>query len=215
MLMIIIVIIVIIITIGRTNDVKERHLFFKIQSIGVKKIHVFRKAFPNVPWIFVYRDPVQVMRSHLKTQHTTKAVCLRSLHSPTKDLKQLVFEKKQQDVSDLNKEEFCAAHLATLCQVAVREVQESQGLGRAVNYSNLMTRLKDDIIPKHFLGIDNLSDEFKMNIDKVGEHYSKGRDGGQMWVEDSEKKEETAWEELKDASVSYLLPLYEALEKFQ
>ena len=34
--------------------------FFKFQSINTPRISVFRKAFPTVPWAFVFREPVQV-----------------------------------------------------------------------------------------------------------------------------------------------------------
>ena len=37
--------------------------FFKFQSINTPRIRVFRKAFPEVPWAFVFREPVQVGRS--------------------------------------------------------------------------------------------------------------------------------------------------------
>ena len=32
-------------------------MFFKVSSIGSKNIDVMQRAFPTVPWIFVYRDP--------------------------------------------------------------------------------------------------------------------------------------------------------------
>ena len=199
---------------GRTNDDKEQNLYFKIQSIGVKSIPIFRKAFPNTPWIFVYRDPVQVMRSHLKTPSTTYSVCLRRQHSPSKDIIDLVKRiGNQDDISMLNKEEFCAAHLASLCEVALKEVKDSNGVGRVVNYNNLITTLIEDVIPKHFLGISSLSDEAKMNILKASESYSKGRGDGRIWTEDSQFKEDTAWTEMKDASALYLEPSYIELEK--
>ena len=42
---------------GRTADPEERRVFFKVSSIGAKNIDVMQRAFPAVPWIFVYRDP--------------------------------------------------------------------------------------------------------------------------------------------------------------
>jgi hypothetical protein len=202
---------------GRTNDEKEEHLFFKIQSIGVKSIHIFRKAFPQTPWLFVYRDPVQVMRSHLKSQGTSQAVCLRSKRSPQQDLIKLVHRIGgiDKNLSTLSTEEFCAAHLATLCEAAITQIKDSDGLGKAVNYSNLMTSLVEELIPKHFLNISSLSDGAKTNIAKVSEYYSKGRRGGKEWKEDSQQKEITAWEELKNASAKYLQPSYLELETSQ
>ena len=203
---------------GRTNDMKEQNLFFKIQSIGVKSIHIFRKAFPQTPWMFVYRDPVQVMRSHLKVQGMSQAVCLRSKRLPPNDLIDLVQRIGGDDkqIRNLNNEEFCAAHLASLCEAAVKQAKESNGVGRVVNYNNLVNTLMEDLIPKHFLNIESLSDNSKANILRVSEHYSKGRgQKGRAWKEDSEQKEITAWDELKDASAMYLQPSYMELEKLQ
>jgi hypothetical protein len=58
-------------------------LFFKFQSITTTKISVALDAFPNTPWAFVYRSPVQTMMSHLDPQKgSTGAPCLRSMRSP-------------------------------------------------------------------------------------------------------------------------------------
>ncbi len=200
---------------GRSNDKKEKDLFFKIQSIGVKSIHVFRKAFPNTPWLFVYRNPVQVMRSHLKTKGTHVAVCLRSQRRPQQDLIDFVSRMGNTKPSWLNNEDFCAAHLATLCEAALKQVKDSNGLGKVINYDHLISNLMDKIIPKHFLQVDSLPRSAKDNIDEVSEFYSKGRNGGKEWSEDSQQKEETAWQEMKDASSTYLQPSYDQLEKIQ
>ena len=51
---------------SRTDDHQEERVFFKFQSITSKAIPLFQMAFPDVPWMYVYRDPVQVMMSHVK-----------------------------------------------------------------------------------------------------------------------------------------------------
>ena len=55
---------------SRTDDHREERLFFKFQSATSTKISIFTKAFPDVPWMYVYRDPVQVMMSHVKDDPT-------------------------------------------------------------------------------------------------------------------------------------------------
>ena len=95
-------------------------MFFKVSSVGAKRIDVMRKAFPSVPWIFVYRDPVQTIMSHLDPAKIAMkknvrggfppAVCLRAQKHPPEDLVQLVSDYGE-DVDELSPEEFCAAHL--------------------------------------------------------------------------------------------------------
>ena len=201
---------------GRTDDLKEENLFFKIQSIGSKSIWAFRKAFPTTPWLYVYRDPVQVMKSHLKVEGTNKAVCLRSQHHPTHDIFTLTKNISGRKPDELSNEEFCAAHLATLCEAAEKELLDSDGLGKVINYQDIPKVLIDDIIPHHFLGkADGLSPEQVQRILKVNEKYSKGRHTNKEWKDDSKLKEETAWPEMKDASKLFLTPVYDRLEKMK
>ena len=51
---------------SRTDDQKEERVFFKFQSATSTRISIFQAAFPEVPWMYIYRDPVQVMMSHVK-----------------------------------------------------------------------------------------------------------------------------------------------------
>lgn len=107
---------------GRTRAPAEKRMFFKVSSIGSKRIHVMQKAFPSVPWIFVYRDPVQTMMSHMDPTKVKKmmrgrgaqyAVCLRAKNRPPKDLRQLVRDHGKV-LDRLSDEEFCAAHLVSV-----------------------------------------------------------------------------------------------------
>lgn len=97
-------------------------MFFKVSSVGSKRIDVLRQSFPSVPWIFVYRDPVQTMMSHLDPEkmQTKKvrggrdsAVCLRGRQHPPEDLVQLAYDLGE-DVDELSSEEFCAVHLVSV-----------------------------------------------------------------------------------------------------
>jgi hypothetical protein len=43
----------------------QQHLFVKFSSWNVLELPLLRRAFPRVPWLFVYRDPVEVIASNL------------------------------------------------------------------------------------------------------------------------------------------------------
>ncbi|HEY0607847.1 MAG TPA: hypothetical protein VGD58_33335 [Herpetosiphonaceae bacterium] len=49
---------------GRSRSGQERHLMIKFDSWHTCDLPLIRRAFPEVPWIFVYRDPVEVLVSH-------------------------------------------------------------------------------------------------------------------------------------------------------
>jgi len=94
---------------GRTDDPDEEHLFFKIQSIGTRSIDVFLAAYPETPWIFVYRDPVQVLMSQL-AHGPERANCVHQLSAiPPHKMKTL--SGMGLDIRDLSPEEKCALHL--------------------------------------------------------------------------------------------------------
>jgi hypothetical protein len=43
----------------------HKRYFFKFQSLLTTKMHIVLEAFPNVPWIFLYRNPIQTVMSHM------------------------------------------------------------------------------------------------------------------------------------------------------
>ena len=105
---------------GRTSVPTEKRMFFKVSSAFTTRIDVMQAAFEYVPWLFVFRNPVQTMMSHidptkLKTFRGASypAVCLRSKRHPSEELQSLVLDKydPKRHASELSDVEFCAAHL--------------------------------------------------------------------------------------------------------
>ena len=45
-----------------------RHLVVKCDAWHVFDLAIFERAFPGVPWFFLYRDPVEIMVSHARSQ---------------------------------------------------------------------------------------------------------------------------------------------------
>ena len=205
---------------GRTNRIEEVNMFFKVSSIGSKRISVMREAFPETPWIFVYREPVQTMMSHLdpakvdvQKNGRIMAVCTRARRSPPRDLYDLV-EQQGRRVDELSDQEFCAAHLASLCESALRELKKSNHHGKAVEYDGLIDKLLDDIIPNHF-GV-TVDDKARQRVFEVSKTYSKAktRSVDVNWVEDSEKKEAHSTSEIRGASELFLSQSYTELKKY-
>ena len=51
---------------GRRRGGRERHYFIKLDSWHTLALPLFRRAFPSVPWVFLYRDPVEVLVSQMR-----------------------------------------------------------------------------------------------------------------------------------------------------
>jgi hypothetical protein len=186
---------------SRTNDPAEERVFFKFQSATTLNIQIFQEAFPDVPWLFVYRDPVQVMMSHVR-DGLERANCVRQRNRPSQSVAQLA-AKKDMHASTMEAEYFCAAHLATLTESAMRALQVPGNKGIPVEYSTLPDRLYEDILPK--IGV-HVGEEEIDRIKTVAAKYAKGRQGSRAgeFQQDSEKKEEEASDKVKEAAALFL-----------
>ena len=51
---------------GQLRSGVEQRLFVKFEPTGISELALLRQAFPGVPWIFVYREPVEVLVSQLR-----------------------------------------------------------------------------------------------------------------------------------------------------
>ena len=70
----------------------------------------------HLPFVFVYRDPVEVMMSHFK-DGANQPNCARGKSHPNEVEKNLLRDKSANEVvpaGSLSTSEFCAAHLASL-----------------------------------------------------------------------------------------------------
>jgi hypothetical protein len=198
---------------SRTDDPREERVFFKFQSISSKYIEVFTAAFPDVPWMYVYRDPVQVMMSHVKDDETlSRANCVRTMRGPQgDDMHGIAKRHGYRDIREMNRMEYCAAHLASLTESAVRNLNE---MAIPIDYAKLPATLWEDIFPK-ILGRP-LTDTEVSNMEAVSTMYSKGRGNKKKeFKDDSEKKEHAASEAVREAAEKFMKESFEQLAEFE
>jgi hypothetical protein len=194
---------------GRSSDPNEENLFFKFQSITTRNMDSFRKAFPETPWIYLYREPVEVMMSQLDVPQMRMANCVRS-HS-TSDMVTRFVARSGYQAPDLDDEEWCAIHLATLCESAIKNLNDADGLGMAVKYhKDLVKDFLDKVFPKHFNV--PLDQEAIDRVIKVSSTYSKNRGKQGDFKSDSEEKENKASEGIRKASSLFLEPTFNSLQ---
>ena len=146
-------------------------LFIKFQSAVSARMVDVLDAFPDVPWLFVHRDPVQVMMSHgargfgravcvAKQRRAPPAVC-SVLHKPACDA--------------APHEDYCAAHLAHLCDGAIAAAKAHATCGRILQYdTDMAATLVDDVIPT-FFGVDVDADARRAML-ATATRYSKGHE---------------------------------------
>lgn len=192
---------------SRSDDEREEKIFFKIQSIGSINIPVFTKAFPKVPWMYIYREPVQVMMSHL--EHGDQfANCVRSRRKPLRSILDLVRSRGRQ-LEKLSNVEYCAAHLGALTETAAANVANSP-LAYPTNYKEFPSAFYDWFLPSIGFPVDA---QARKRMEDVSKIYSKGMKGSkEEFTGDTERKERQATPEIREAAKVFLQPSYDNLE---
>lgn len=111
---------------GRPRRGNERRYFIKFDSWHVLELPLIREAFPDVPWIFLYRDPVEVLVSH---QRRPGSQMLPGVLDPR------LFGIEPASLAGFSLEEYAARVLARIGIAAAFHLQADGG--RAVNFTEL------------------------------------------------------------------------------
>jgi len=121
---------------GQQRCGDERRYFIKLDCWHSVALPLFRRAFPAVPWIFLYRDPVEVIVSQLRMPG---AQMLPHGIGPN-------FHAIERSYGPGTAEDYFAQVLRKICEPAVAHLGEG---GLLVNYRELPEAVFSTILP-HF-----------------------------------------------------------------
>lgn len=199
----------------------HKRLFFKFQSITSTKMDIALEAFPDTPWMFVYRQPVQTMMSHLDpNKGSAGAPCLRSMRDAPQEVKNTL-AKAVGNSANAPKEAWCAAHLNMLCSHALDAydkysvIKNSNGdvvqRGFLINYESLPGVVPNILLP--LFGITTTPHWLsKMAVEST--QYSKGRKtGAKVFTGDSADKEERATYNIQKYAKEILQPNFDRMNE--
>lgn len=110
---------------GQRRAGQEERYFIKFDAWHIMELPLIRCAFPDVPWIFLYRDPVEVMVSH--DQH-------KGIQMVPGALPPAVAGLELPDAASMSADDYGAHILSRICQAALR--YGPQG-GRLIHYPDL------------------------------------------------------------------------------
>lgn len=116
----------------------ETHLFVKLDSWSVLHLALVERAFPGVPWIFLFRQPDEVLASQLRRS---------GVHCVPGVLPAELFGLTLETAVRLPREEYIGRVLARMCQAALDHASSPNGL--FVDYTELPTFVLDRL-PGHF-----------------------------------------------------------------
>ncbi|MEJ0043359.1 MAG: hypothetical protein WDM81_14575 [Rhizomicrobium sp.] len=123
---------------GRRRMPEQAHCFVKLDSWHTIALPLFRRAFPDVPWVFLYREPGAVLASQMNQ---------RGIQTVPEYLPPSLFGLAPGDTR--SPEDYCARVLARTCEAVLAPF--AQGRGLLVNYDQLPDALWT-AIPAAFRG---------------------------------------------------------------
>lgn len=198
----------------------HKRLFFKFQSITSTRMDIALKAFPDTPWAFIYRQPVQTMMSHLDPlKGTSGAPCLRSKRNPPPEVLKYI-NTLHEKISNTPNEAWCAAHLNMLCNHAINAYNEfglyelkigeekQRQRGMLVNYESLPGLVARVLLP--MFNVEQSTRWLAKMIVESGQ-YSKGHGKTKTFTADSEDKDERATHNIQKYSELLLLPTFKIM----
>jgi hypothetical protein len=118
----------------------ERRLFVKFHASHVVELPLIARAFPNVPWVFLYREPRAVLQSHAETQG---AETFPETVAPAS------IGVDPSEARNMHADEYGARVLAAFCRAALRNAENGSPL--FVDYARLPEAVLTEILP--FFGV--------------------------------------------------------------
>jgi hypothetical protein len=185
---------------GQARRGDERLFVVKLDCWHTRDLALFRRAFPTVPWIFLYRDPIEVLVSHRRQPGMQM-------------LPQLVSADRfglDPDLSWQAPAEYQARVLAAICEPMCEPVARHEtpdGGGLLINYRQLPQAMSSLIMP-HF-GIATDAQEQTV-LTEAGSRNAKMP--GAAFANDSAGKQQDATATVRDLADRWLGELYRQLE---
>ena len=184
---------------GQRRFPEERRFFIKFDTWHILDFAVIRQAFPGVPWVFLYRDPVEVLVSQLTETSG------RMLPGP---LSAIWLQMPLLEALQTPQEDFCARALGRIVEAAL-EATARDPLGRLVNYSELPGALETVIAP--WFGVD-LSDADRDRMRQATRYHAKSP-GRVVFQADSARKQRDANAGLRELAQRWVGSGYARLEE--
>jgi len=170
----------------------ETRCFIKFDSMTVTALAFVRRVFPDVPWVFLYRDPDEVLVSQIRDPSPAMAPGVVT-DAPALDV-------PQAQILAMSQAEYAARILGRLCGCAADGMD---GLGLLVDYRELPEAVWSRIGP-HF-GCDFSSGEREVMRSAAGFDAKHPR---RRFEADGEGKREAAAGEVRAAAEAWIWPRY-------
>lgn len=180
---------------GQRREPGQDRLFVKFDAWHTLHFPLIRAAFPDVPWVFLYRDPVEVLVSALRQ---------RGLHTVPGYLDAARLGLDQGEIFAMPPEEYGARVLSAIYQAGL----EAHVPGRSllVNYTQL-PEAAWTTVAAHF-GLEPDPGQIALLRDRAQWNAK----SGMSFEPDSEQKQETASDAQREMATRFVQSVYSELE---
>ncbi|MGE7955744.1 sulfotransferase family protein [Pseudomonas sp. NPDC089530] len=179
---------------GQVRGGGERRLVIKLDAWNIGELPLLRQCFADTPWLFLYRDPLEIAVSHLRRagMHMTPGLlgpCALDDGAPFHD-----------------RESWIARRLGRLLQLGLEHCRERAGL--ALNYNELPGAVDGHL--GDFFGLDAL--QRQAAFARIGQH---AKQPAQAFVDDRQGKQAQASARLREQLEQWARAPYAALEQLR
>lgn len=177
------------------SGVEERY-FLKFTSWNVLHLPLIRRVCPGFRWVFVYRHPVEVMVSMLRTPGRWLALLM---HDPAAAAARYGCSLQDDGMSP---EDCCARALADFYSVALASIDANTLL---INHSQLFEPFLPDVL--EFLRVDAGADDMArmMTVSGLDARHT---DASRAFRDDRDEKWRAATPAIREAAERLVLDLY-------
>jgi hypothetical protein len=176
----------------------EQHLFIKFACCSVAQIERIRRIWPNVPCVFLYRDPVETIVSNMQNLPAW-------LQDEDHRVLAAITNTSSDEIAKMSKEELCARSIAAFYSTAHRVANDRTLL---LNYNQLSTAAITNVLK--FFGVSPTATEME-NIARQAHVYSKSTTT-RTFVADTEAKQHTATDLIREVAARWANKPYQLLE---
>lgn len=180
-----------------SNSGNKSRVFVKFSCCGVSQLERIRRIWPAVPWIFLYRDPVETIVSNMTT---VPAWLLDEDHR----ILAHITGTTPAAVAEMSLEERCARSIGSFYSTAHGVANDH---GMLLNYNQIsVTNILD------FFNVSPSAEELE-RITSGSRVYSKEVSGAREFVPDAEVKQNSASNRIRQLVEEFAIGPYQLLER--
>jgi hypothetical protein len=185
---------------GQHRRGDEQHLFVKFACCSVSQIERIRRIWPRVPWIFLYRDPVETIVSNMQNLPAW-------LLDEDRRVLASIVGGSPAEAAAMSVEELCARAIGSFYASAHRVANDRALL---LNYNQLS--LAEIANALTFFGVTPATAEIE-TIARQSQTYSKSISGERAFIADTGAKQRAAGEPVRELAQRWANEPYQLLEQ--